>query len=298
MRLIGHLANESSARTFSDCLEVQGIDHQVEHDAADGWGIWIAEEDKIPEASQLLQRFQEEPKAAQFQGQAAAARTAREQKKQEQAAYEGKVRNRRHLFRPLTGYRFGPLTFALIAISAAVALYSRMGENVDPILSLFIVDPSLALRPGVDALLEQMRTGEVWRLFTPIFIHFGPLHILFNMMWLADLGSMIESRQSTWLLGVFVLVTAVVSNVAQYLVAGPFFGGMSGVVYGLLGYIWIRGKYDPGSGLYLHPTTIITMIIWFVAGYTGLLGHMANTAHAAGLVLGIAWGFLSGLRYR
>jgi GlpG protein len=138
----------------------------------------------------------------------------------------------------------------------------------------------------------------VWRLITPIFIHFDPIHILFNMLWLRDLGSMIEGRQSSWRLAVLVLVIAVCSDLAQYFVDGPVFGGMSGVVYGLLGYIWMRGKFDPGSGLYLHPSTVTMMIIWFFACFTPLIPHVANGTHAAGLIVGLAWGYLSSLRYR
>ncbi len=73
---------------------------------------------------------------------------------------------------------------------------------------------------------------------------------------------------------------------------------MSGVVYGLLGYVWIRGKLDPGSGLYVHPTTVTMMIIWFVACVSGILGPVANAAHAAGLALGMGWGWVASLKYR
>jgi GlpG protein len=76
------------------------------------------------------------------------------------------------------------------------------------------------------------------------------------------------------------------------------FGGMSGVVYGLLGYVWIRGKFDPGSGLYLHPTTVIMMILWFLACFTPLVPNVANAVHTVGFGMGIAWGYLSSLRYR
>ena len=118
------------------------------------------------------------------------------------------------------------------------------------------------------------------------------------MLWLRDLGSMIEGRQSSWRLAILVLVIAACSNLAQFWFGGPVFGGMSGVVYGLLGYIWMRGKFDPGSGLYLHPSTVGMMIIWFFACFTPIVPHVANAAHAAGLVMGIAWGYLSSLRYR
>jgi len=120
------------------------------------------------------------------------------------------------------------------------------------------------------------------------------------MLWLRDLGSMIEARQGTLQLAMLVLVLAAASNFGQYYVSGPIFGGISGVVYGLLGYIWIRGRFDPGSGLFLHPTTVNMMLIWFVLCYTNLLGlvAVANTAHAVGLVGGMLWGYLSSLAHR
>jgi membrane associated rhomboid family serine protease len=144
--------------------------------------------------------------------------------------------------------------------------------------------------------LAEVRSGQIWRLLTPIFLHFGVLHVLFNMMWLADLGSMIEARQSSLRLGLLVLVIGCGSNFGQYLVGGPIFGGMSGVVYGLLGYIWMRGKFDPASGLFLHQSTVLMMMIWFVVCFTGLVGHVANAAHAVGLGMGVAWGYLSSLK--
>ena len=73
---------------------------------------------------------------------------------------------------------------------------------------------------------------------------------------------------------------------------------MSGVVYGLVGYVWIRGKFDAGSGLYLHSSTVTMMLIWFFVCLVGIMGPIANAAHAAGLVSGMAWGFLSSLRRR
>jgi GlpG protein len=132
-------------------------------------------------------------------------------------------------------------------------------------------------------------------LLTPIFIHLGVLHIFFNMLWLADLGSTIESRQSTLLLARLVLLLGIASNVVQYTVTGSgAFGGMSGVVYGLIGYMWMRGKYDPSCGLRLHPQTVMTAMIWFFACFVpGFVGPIANGAHAGGLIVGAIWGRLA-----
>jgi len=61
---------------------------------------------------------------------------------------------------------------------------------------------------------------------------------------------------------------------------------MSGVVYGLLGYIWMKGKYDPGSGLALHKTTVAMMIGWYFLCLSGLVGHIANMAPYCGFSSG------------
>jgi GlpG protein len=302
MRLIGHLADEISAKTFADFLYVQGIENQVEHEQADGWGIWIADEDKIEQAMGLLTSFRANPKDAKYGRQSRAATELRENEQQAQAAYEKRLRNRRHLFRPLSGYGFGPLTFLMIVASAAVFVLSKFGNDKPAMMGLFMTDFSDGY---FNRALPEIRHGQVWRLFTPIFYHFDIWHILFNMLWLRDLGSMIEGRQSSLHLLVLTILVAAGSNLTQFYLGGPMlslggpnFGGMSGVVYGLLGYIWIRGKLDPGSGLFLHRETVIMMIVWFFLCFTGWVGDIANGAHAGGLLIGMACGWLSSLKHR
>jgi len=179
-----------------------------------------------------------------------------------------------------------PLTVGLIAVSVVVSVVSRLGASLYVLLPFFIAVPG---SHGLDNILN----GELWRLLTPIFIHFGILHLVFNMLWLWDLGGLLERRRGTLYLGAFVVVVGVASNLAQYLVGGsPYFGGMSGVVYGLLGYIWMQGKYNPRFGYALHQHIVVMMLVWYVLCWTGLLGPIANWAHTAGLAIGVAWGFL------
>ena len=195
----------------------------------------------------------------------------------------------RAAFRPAP-LRLGPLTVVLMAISGVVALLSKLGENRDFVDKL-LISPGLADDAG--APLPEIFGGQFWRLLTPIFLHFGIMHLVFNMLWLKDLGTVIERLSGTRSLFGLVLVSGLLSNLGQFAFAGPFFGGMSGVVYALLGYVWMKSRFDPASRYHLEKQTVIMMIGWFFLCMTGLIGHVANYAHGFGLVVGMVWGFVS-----
>ncbi len=214
--MIGHLAEEKPARTFGDYLYLQKIESHVEFEKADGWGIWINDEDKLEEAARLLKEFQGNPSDPKYRAGAKSAAELRAEAEKGEAKYRKKVHDRRVLFQPLAAYGFGPVTAVLILISVVVFLLSKFGRDFQPIMGLFITN--FAVNAPFGPPLPEVMHGQVWRLITPIFIHFGLLHIFFNMWWLRDLGSMIEARQSSRLLVVLVLVIAACSNLAQYLV--------------------------------------------------------------------------------
>ena len=73
MRLIGHLAEEKAARTFADYLYVQKIESHVEFEKAEGWGIWINDEDKVEEAAGLLTAFRVNPADPKYRAEAKSA---------------------------------------------------------------------------------------------------------------------------------------------------------------------------------------------------------------------------------
>lgn len=133
---------------------------------------------------------------------------------------------------------------------------------------------------------------EPWRLIGPAFFHFSWLHIVFNTLWWWQLGGDVERQLGKSTLINLALLSAIVSNLGQYLVSGANFGGLSGVVYGLVGFVWWAGWLMPQKGLVLARPIIGLLLFWMLLGFAELLPmNMANTAHLLGLVSGCfyAW---------
>lgn len=155
------------------------------------------------------------------------------------------------------------------------------------------------LPPGT--LFGKIRQGEYWRLFTPALLHGGFLHILFNMAWVWLLGRQIEERIGMFRYLVFSLFVGIIANIAQYLISGPEFLGYSGIVMGMVGFIWMRQRLAPWEGYPLHPTVVRFIVIYvvvlmvismlsFVLNFFQLKGFdsmFANTAHIIGGISGI-----------
>ena len=146
----------------------------------------------------------------------------------------------------------------------------------------------------------QSADGQYWRLVTPVFLHFGWLHIVFNSLWLWELGRRVEQVMGHFNLFMLFLVIAVVSNTSQFAFAGPsLFGGMSGVVYGLLGFSWVAPLFQPAWAIQPSSTIMLFMIGWLVACLVGMVsvlgfGAVANAAHVGGLLSGVLLGALFG----
>jgi GlpG protein len=117
----------------------------------------------------------------------------------------------------------------------------------------------------------------------------------YNAIWIVIFGTLIEKRQGIWVLALLVLVTASLSGLAQYAVRGPAFGGISGVVCGLLGYIWTRDMLDPGARLGLERDVLVVGLCSCLWGSIGIAGHLAQIIHAAGFAIGLVIGIASGL---
>ncbi|MGQ9425178.1 rhomboid family intramembrane serine protease [Gilvimarinus sp. F26214L] len=143
--------------------------------------------------------------------------------------------------------------------------------------------------------------SEIWRVWTPMFLHFDLIHIAFNALFLWVFGARIERVMGSGRFLLFVLAAGAIANLGQLMwESNPRFGGMSGVNYGFIGYIWLRQLLAPHPMLVFPKALIPMLLLMLLLGTVGALdvfieGRVANAAHVTGLMVGISWGLLAGL---
>lgn len=321
MRLIGSLKDKTQADHFAAYLLTQGVNTHLEPEK-DEIEVWIKDEDRVDHAIALLTEFRGDPKAAKFVDAIPRAKEIQDQLIKKRQRIKKNVVN-------VTGgkmERSHPLTVSLMVICGVVAILTNFGGPESTDKATFralafngVANPDaeeiwLANDQDPEAMnvrLASLRRGEVWRLATPMFLHHGVFHLLFNMYWLFIFGSQIENRYGSFWFGMLVIGAAMISNFAQctvpldvggsvpvftgsYLING--LGGMSGVVYALFGFVLMRMTYDRSSGLFVQQSTVVLLLIWLVFCMTPLALELmdlttANWAHAIGLLVGLIVGY-------
>ena len=196
-----------------------------------------------------------------------------------------------------------PVTMLLILGSLVVAAVSSLGSDLRTVSGLFY--PSFTLvegsaLAGLGQIFAQINSlEELLRTLTPALLHFGAIHLVFNSLWIWHFGRMIERSQSSLLYLGVVLFIAFFSNAAQYLWSlTANFGGLSGVVYGLLGYIWMWQLLLPNGRLRLPPAMIGFLLVALVLMELFAGSWIASAAHTGGLIAGIIAGLISAGFYK
>ena len=307
MRQVATIADEHLAKKFADHLMTLDVTTRVDR-TPQGSVVWVHREDRMDLAKGELEAFLADPANPRYDKAGKVAETVRKT-----AVKKARLHTKNSI--SLNGrlnvpsMRRCPVTYALIAVSIAVALLTGLG-NQGNANQLFMFAPvTSAVEDGSNELqvrqtswhssgLKAIAGGQIWRLITPIFLHFGILHLAFNMMMLYRLGGLLELRKGRLVMLALVLTIGIFSNCAEYFWdlqnRGPHapiqFGGMSGVVYGLFGYAWMKSDYEPNADIRVPTDLIVTMVLWLLLCMTDAIGPIANAAHVAGLFLGIMIG--------
>ncbi|MDC9594403.1 rhomboid family intramembrane serine protease GlpG [Xenorhabdus sp. IM139775] len=137
----------------------------------------------------------------------------------------------------------------------------------------------------------------LWRWLSPALLHFSLTHLLFNLALWWYLGSQVEQKIGTGKLFEITIVSAIFSSWAQSLFSGSNFGGLSGVVYALIGYVWLTSEMSPKLDTSVSRGLIAVSVIWLFVGYFNLFSfNIANAAHVSGLIIGLLMGLWDNLR--
>ncbi|MGH7417896.1 MAG: rhomboid family intramembrane serine protease [Candidatus Rokuibacteriota bacterium] len=176
-----------------------------------------------------------------------------------------------------------------------------------------VFDPRAALQPrglfnvfspsldGLRALgatgAVPWRDGQWWTLFTAIYLHGGLLHILFNVLWIRQLGPAVEELYGPSRLVVIFTVAGVAGFAISNLFGYAFTIGASGSIFGLLGAMVAFGQKRGGT----FGTMVLRQygqwaLLLFVLGF--LMPGVNNVAHAGGFAGGFAAGLVLALAER
>lgn len=139
---------------------------------------------------------------------------------------------------------------------------------------------------------------ELWRYVTHAFVHLSNVHIIANLAWFWLFGQVIQRYFGGLKLFLIFLVSAVVSGVVQNYFSGPDFFGLSGVVYAVLGYVFVLDKLN--NNAFNLPEGFFTMLLVGLAfGFVSPLFdiYIGNAAHISGFIVGIIWGFIDSKIY-
>ena len=213
MRLLTTVTTRAEAQTLGDALYSEGVATTVKETRDGAFAVWVHDEDQLDQAKAFLGGF--DPNASRFADMAKQARAQKRQAAKADEALRARTKKIRRQIEAKQNMRIGTVTAGLIFICVVVFFLTGMGEKMN-LVRLFTFIPLTPVKGGYipgdsSAILEQP-----WRLITPMFLHFGFLHIFFNMWWLKDLGTAIERVFSARYLLIFVLVVALFSHVLEY----------------------------------------------------------------------------------
>ena len=213
MIFLGHINNPRACKAFSDYLKTQKVEHQVNLDQSDKQISIFVIESQFEQAQGLFNDFVANPN----------------QEKYLQASWQvnetisGKGQS---LGLKAIWQANGPITKSITLICIGIFVLSTFGYF-----------PSI-----FSQLSFSWQVDEIYRLFTPAIMHLSALHLAFNMSWWWYLGGKVENHLGAQPLLVIMILTAISSNIAQALLVSSNFAGLSGVNYGLAGFVWLYGR--------------------------------------------------------
>lgn len=138
---------------------------------------------------------------------------------------------------------------------------------------------------------QGVAAGEVYRLVTAMFLHYGVLHLLMNMWALWVLGRSLEAALGPLrFLGLF-LIGGLGGNVAAYLLTAPnnATAGASTAVFGLFAALFVIMRRLGRDTSAVLPILVINLIFTFAVPGISIAGHLGGMITGAIMALVLAY---------
>jgi rhomboid protease GluP len=193
-----------------------------------------------------------------------------------------------------TGNVTGVVTAACVVLYVATLLIDpvSMGGgrgSFDPFSLFSPSSAALAALGGAGAI--PWHQGYWWTLFTATYLHGGVLHILFNVLWIRQLGPAVEELYGRSRLVIIFIVSGALGFFVSTAVGTPLTVGASAAIFGLLGAMVAYGKKRGGT---FGKMVLREYGLWAVMLFAfGLMpgSRIDNWAHGGGFI----GGFIAGL---
>ncbi|TDO06208.1 MULTISPECIES: rhomboid family intramembrane serine protease [Halomonas] len=274
------LPHDIDTRELRRALWAHRIGHRITEES-EGQVLWLVDPEQHEAMLRLLERWRQDEPLMLERGAAA---------------------------RPPTGEWLGPfrqVPVTSLALGLCLLVFAVMGVLGDRVIAALTIVPLVVVNGGLafGNLGDALASGQVWRLLSPAFLHFGWMHLIFNMLWLWYFGRQVEALQGSARMLALLLVAGIGANLAQYATGSVLFGGMSGVDFALLAYVWLMSRRAPRSGFFVPQMLVVFMLGWLVFAMTDMaalvgFGNVANEAHLGGLVVGLVLGWYDAGRAR
>lgn len=336
MRLIKEFKDKKIATRFSLFLQEKNIENSLEKEG-EIYQIWVHNEDQLQEAKNYLKDFEKDPQNESFTVNIKDEKTHFKKESsfsffltsfflvlcifiyfinltQEMSIKKKDPSIKYVVLTPIQNSLLYDKPYLLIEIEKIIKKYkidpAKEIENSEAQLEIENAEKKDFWTGFYDVIVkkkkikgpffEKIKQGEVWRIFTPCVLHKGLLHLLFNMLWLLVLGKQIEERLSKYKYLILIIILGIITNTFQYLMSGPYFLGFSGVIMGMVGFIWSRQKKAPWEGYPLSKPIFIFIgvyvILMFILSFFSFAAealnisiftfNIANTAHIVGAISG------------
>lgn len=258
------LSNPRAGQAFIDYMASRGIEIRMMPEGEGQFALWVVSDDTyLLEVESELQAFLRDPNDVKYQS------ASWDMVETRTAKFEYNSPNIVSMIKA----KAGGFTLSIMIVSMSIFVLQLFGwHNV-----IF-----QALHFPADS--EQRI--EIWRCLSYVLLHFSAAHILFNLLWWWQFGGDIELRLGRAKLVQLFLFSALFSGLGQYWVEGANFGGLSGVIYALLGYSWFIGWLAPEKGISVQKSIVGFMLVWLILGYVQPFMAIANTANLVGLITG------------